>query len=732
MIDLAILIICNIANVVLGLGIFLRNPKKLINKVFAFLSLSIVAWTTLNFLADHASDDWTLLLTRLTFIGGALITLSMLTLSRYFPNDKVLKKSFVNKVQLTLVFIISFFSVSPWIVGSAKSGLYGAELTIGPLYFIYILYIVQAIAVFLYNFRAQSKKAHTVLQKNQIRLIVIGLLLYAFFAIGSNLVLPLLVDTWTSSRFGPLFSFFLVGVVGYAVVRHRLFDIKFAVARSMAYLLSIVIFAGVYGLIVFGIAKFIFSIDLPLIAQMVLSAVTGIAALSFYRLKHSFDRITNKLFYQDAYNAQDFFNAFNKTLVSSADLNTLLRSTSGVIIKYLKPQHCSIEVNDGINDMHIQGVGKKRLSINQTKLIKEKAIEFSQAVIVADELPIEHEDLRQVLVKNNIAVLVRLSTGYDDSREDLGYILLDSKKSGNPYNSEDIKVIEAAANELVVAVQNALRFEEIRLFNHTLQEKVNDATAQLRRTNSELRRLDEAKDEFLSMASHQLRTPLTSVKGYLSMVLEGDVGKITTTQKQLLSEAFTSSERMVHLINDFLNVSRLQTGKFMLEVKDINLAKVVGQEVDSLQTTAGAHSMRLEYHMPSHFPILYVDENKIRQVVMNFIDNAIYYSKEDSTITISLGIEEANVVLKVHDTGIGVPEEEQAHIFTKFFRATNARKQRPDGTGVGLFLAKKVIVAHGGSMVFESKEGEGSTFGFRLPVKKLSEAPRDDTDKLDN
>jgi signal transduction histidine kinase len=185
---------------------------------------------------------------------------------------------------------------------------------------------------------------------------------------------------------------------------------------------------------------------------------------------------------------------------------------------------------------------------------------------------------------------------------------------------------------------------------------------------------------------------------------------------------------MVHLINDFLNVSRLQTGKFMLEQRPIDLSKITGQEVDSLKTTASARNLKLRYRKPSYFPTLYIDEGKIRQVIMNFIDNAIYYSSEFSTITISLELVEGSAILKVHNEGIGVPESEKAHLFTKFFRATNARKQRPDGTGVGLYLSKRVISAHGGGMVFDSAPNEGTTFGFRLPVKKLSSAPVEVTD----
>ncbi|MNS82930.1 Sensor histidine kinase YycG [compost metagenome] len=216
------------------------------------------------------------------------------------------------------------------------------------------------------------------------------------------------------------------------------------------------------------------------------------------------------------------------------------------------------------------------------------------------------------------------------------------------------------------------------------------------------------------------------------MVLEGDAGEISDMQKHLLGEAFTSSERMVHLINDFLNVSRLQTGKFMIDRRQIDLASVVRQEVDGLRTTAGQRKLTLTYDTPASFPLLYLDEGKMRQVVMNFIDNAIYYSKEDTTITVSLSTEADVLTFTVKDTGIGVPVDEQAQLFSKFYRASNARKQRPDGTGVGLYLAKKVIVAHGGEVIFSSAPGKGSTFGFTLPIKRMSVAPVSDTDDFDN
>jgi signal transduction histidine kinase len=179
-----------------------------------------------------------------------------------------------------------------------------------------------------------------------------------------------------------------------------------------------------------------------------------------------------------------------------------------------------------------------------------------------------------------------------------------------------------------------------------------------------------------------------------------------------------SSENMVHLINDFLNVSRIQSGKFVIDKTPVDLSVLVDEEMNGLRPNATARGMKLVYKKPSKFPLVEIDEGKFRQVVMNFADNAIYYSHENSSIIVNLGVESNAIVFTVKDTGIGVPKAEQDKLFAKFYRAANAKIQRPDGTGVGIYLAKKVIDAHGGTIIFNSVEDKGSTFGFRLPIQK--------------
>ena len=298
----------------------------------------------------------------------------------------------------------------------------------------------------------------------------------------------------------------------------------------------------------------------------------------------------------------------------------------------------------------------------------------------------------------------------------LGYLALGNQLSSG-YTERDIRVLETIADELLIAIQNSLSAQEVREINTNLQQRINEATSELRVGNKKLHELDKSKDEFISMASHQLRTPLTAVKGYLSMVLEGDLGDITPEQRQVLEQAFESSQRMVFLIGDFLNVSRIQTGKFMLEPTTINIADLIPEEIEQLADTAEKRGIKLMYEKPDSMPTIEADENKLRQVMMNFIDNAIYYSPAGGKVTVRVVKEPGAIVFKVIDTGIGVPAAERPKLFTKFFRATNARLQRPDGTGIGLYMAKKVVVAHGGAIIFETVDGKGSTFGFRLPLK---------------
>lgn len=290
--------------------------------------------------------------------------------------------------------------------------------------------------------------------------------------------------------------------------------------------------------------------------------------------------------------------------------------------------------------------------------------------------------------------------------ERLGMMIVGTTNPASGVPEFDKTLIERVTGAIGIAIDNAMLYEELQ-----------DATRRLRIANRHLKELDKAKDEFISMASHQLRTPLTSIKGYISMLLEGDAGKTSGKQREFLEYAYGGSQRMVNLISDLLNVSRMSAGRFFIEKHEADLTKIAASEVQQLQSHASDKKLKLTFIPPKRpLPLIQIDENKTRQVIMNFIDNAIYYTKQGS-ITVSLEKNGDCACLKVKDTGIGVPPEARKKLFTKFFRAGNAQSARPDGTGLGLYLAKRVVEDQGGTIIFESAEGKGSTFGFRLPLK---------------
>jgi signal transduction histidine kinase len=502
----------------------------------------------------------------------------------------------------------------------------------------------------------------------------------------------------------------------FAIFRHGLFDVRQAISRSFAYVLSIGTLALVYFALAYVVSVVFFKNNTTsgVSISPINIGLSLVLAFAFQPIKRFFDKVTNFLFYRDVYNVEEFFARLTKRLSIITNLDVLLRYSSSEISNTLKASFGAFYIHQiGKEPVYISTSEKvKKLPQEDVQILDTHVLDNHQEIVITEELTDKStRGLKRMLDSHHIA----LSLPITKDSIITGYLFLGEHLSSQ-YSIRDIRALLTIADELMIAIQNALSVQEIRELNDSLQHRVDVATKELRASNAMLRRLDKSKDDFISMASHQLRTPLTSIKGYISMVREGDVGKITKTQDELLGEAFTSSERMVHLINDFLNVSRLQTGKFLIDKHPTDLAKVIEQELDSLTTNAKSRKLAFDYKAPKNFPVLNLDEDKMRQVIMNFSDNAIYYSKEGTKIKVHLAVQGKNAIFTVTDTGIGVPRSEQSQLFNKFYRASNARQQRPDGTGVGLYLAKKVIDAHEGKVIFESIEGKGSTFGFKLPI----------------
>ena len=718
------LFILAILNIVLGVSVIARD-RKVNNFSFFLLTVAIGGWVLgIGAFLLTNNPDTAFILAKVYYFFPMLIALALNAFTSSFPSEKT-----VNWRLMSVLFIGFLVVTVPLIV--SKSFLtqdliyhdWGKEIVLNRThYVIYSGYLLCGFGLGLYT---MYKKSRTLigLQRAQSRLFFVGFFITATFGVFFNLILPF-VGNYRLIHLGPLFTNVLIASLAYSIIRHKMFNLRLIVARSLGYLLSLGILALGYGGVTYVATNTLERLTSAGRALQVFNILLlVIAVMSYSHIKQFFDKATSRIFFRDAYEPEQFLDQLNKIFVSNIELEYLLEASCSVISQNIKAEYCTFVINEtAYTPVRLIGTVQK-FDPDLAEKLNQLTPQLNSKVVIADYTDKDQTELNKLLEDNGIAVLVRLVTTLDYELKGIGYLALGVKKSGNLYSKQDTQVLDIIANGLVIAAENALRFEEIEKFNVTLQEKVDVATKRLQNSNEKLKTLDETKDEFISMASHQLRTPLTSVKGYLSMVLEGDAGALTEMQHKLLDQAFISSQRMVYLIADLLNVSRLRTGKFIIEAAPSNLAEVIEGEVGQLKATAASRKLSLSYNKPENFPTLMLDETKIRQVIMNFMDNAIYYTPAGGHITVELKETDQTVEYTVNDDGMGVPRSEQHHLFTKFYRAGNAKKARPDGTGLGLFMSKKVIVAQGGNLIFRSQENKGSTFGFSFEKTKLLPNP---------
>jgi len=234
--------------------------------------------------------------------------------------------------------------------------------------------------------------------------------------------------------------------------------------------------------------------------------------------------------------------------------------------------------------------------------------------------------------------------------------------------------------------------------------------------------IERIKTEFVSVAAHQLRTPLSAIKWTLRMLLDGDVGELTPEQKDFLEKSYKSNERMINLINDLLNVTRIEEGRYLYNPVLTEFEPILESLLSFYTEEIKRKGLKLEVEKPKEkLPPVVVDAEKIKLALQNLIENAIKYTLPGGKISISLKRLEDSIEFSIKDTGVGIPKDQQNRVFTKFFRGANAMKLETEGSGLGLFITKNIIEAHGGKIWFESEEGKGTTFYFTLPiVQKIS------------
>lgn len=301
----------------------------------------------------------------------------------------------------------------------------------------------------------------------------------------------------------------------------------------------------------------------------------------------------------------------------------------------------------------------------------------------------------------------------------LGVIVVDNIYTSKSIEDRDVKKLINYANQGGLAINNALLYKKTKEFSMELEREVERATMELRRAYDELKELDRMKNEFISNISHELRSPLTAIKGFTSIVVSGKHGEINEQQQKDLETVRKEADKLMRLIDELLDFSRIESGKLKLKIEPFSMTELVRECVESCKGTEKSKRVRFELKVPESVQEVHGDRDKIAQVITNLLDNAVKFScSKKSKVTVEVLELKDGISVKVIDRGIGIPKKDLQRVFERFYQVDSSITREFGGSGLGLAIAKSYIDAHGGVIWAESKLGKGSVFQFILPLPK--------------
>ncbi len=239
--------------------------------------------------------------------------------------------------------------------------------------------------------------------------------------------------------------------------------------------------------------------------------------------------------------------------------------------------------------------------------------------------------------------------------------------------------------------------------------------------NIQLKKLDELKSTFLNVTSHELRTPMASIKGYIQMIMKRTLGDTSDEQNKALNVVLRNIERLDHLIQDILDISRLESGTMKFIPENTDISKMMEEIAETMKSSAETKQIKIKTEIKTEIPKLFIDQDRVKQVIINFINNAIKFSEPETSITIKASKKNENILFEIEDQGRGIPKDKLDRVFDTFYQVDSGMDRKFGGAGLGLAISRGIVLSHGGEIWVESKEGEGSTFKFTLPIEGVKD-----------
>ncbi len=706
-------LINGIGAILFGIFGYWKNRTSFLHRLFLVMNIVIALWGFSYFfwLTSDSSESAFFWVAFLSLWANFIPILYLHWAFTLFKLNK--KKKLVIRYGYIATVMFSLFVFTPLYIVELKPAL-GFKLWPqgGILHFLYIIFLYLGLSCYgTFQLLKLHKKSRGS-KRSQVQYVIIGSVIG--FACGF-LNFPL----WYGIEIKPILNFsvvFYASIFTYAMVKHRLMDIKVVLRKSFVYISSLV--SILIPAITLKYISYAFFPRTDVLADFLI-LISAVAAFPVFR--NYYYRIANKYFFSSLYDEREVIADLSEKLKSTLEVSKIYKYISSTLVDSFHAKTVSILIfNEATRKYVVQhDIGhetNRRKSFIEDEEFYTHVIKQNRPIVVEELKKHFYNQYRQTIDlfdEYDVDILVPLNL----KDKIIGLLALGPKESKDMYNDGDLGVLGTIGAQSAIAIENALLFEETKQFSIKLEREVEQATKELRAANEKLKKLDQAKSEFISIASHQLRTPLTVVKGYVSMILEGSYGDISSTEKEPLEKVFESNERLIQLVENLLNISRIESGRLQFSFEHMQLERIVESVIDELSGTAKKKGLRLKYDKPAKpLPKVKIDEEKIRQVAINLIDNAIKYTNKGS---VNVGLKHVNDYIHfcVRDSGMGIGKNDLPNLFKKFSRGSDISLVNPGGTGLGLYVAKTMVEAHHGRIWAESEgEGKGTEFCFTLPI----------------
>ncbi len=722
-VDLVVLVLSSALVLTLGITAVSNRGSSAHNLYFFLTTLSIVLWMVTNYGANsiHA---FTLLVNKLTFasVVTAAFFLTLFVLS--FPKQssgppKVIKWVFCLATILVLAAVVS----TDLIVKRYLETPTGTTIETGKGFWIFLAYFIPVMVGALSHLTLK-RKVLSQGERKQVDLILFGVGLTFVAGLVMNLILPLLYDSTVFLTYTPYGTVFLVGAIFYAMIAHDLFELRTLGAGLLAFAINIALIAQIF--VSNSTSEMVLKIGVELIVAIGSYSLVKNINKEISRREEverlAKERIETLKELEQRNKNLAALQKVSKMVLNQIEMKPMIQAILDEIPKQF--DNCTGALLNLVHGGHMAAyaISTNEFTKKVTSLVGDDLEKYSYPIKPGFNLL--HDTLISKQIKEStklsdficppitkpvaatiqtlVGIKYTLAVPLFAGKEPLGVMLFSYRVPKSELLEKDLDMAVAISDETSLAIQRAYAFQQLKDANEYLAD------------------LDKLKDEFISIASHELNTPLAAVEGYLSMILDENMGKVDDKARVYLTRAYDSSKRLAELILDLLNVSRIEQGRIKMKFAKTNLYDLAESVMHELQVKVDAKKLTLKLEGDrKRVPQTWCDPDRIREVIVNLVGNAIKYT-EKGGIRMRISEDAGRIKFEVIDTGRGISAEGQKKLFQKFSQVKREIDEQK-GTGLGLYISKNFVELHKGRIWVESEEDKGSDFIFELPL--LTEPP---------